>query len=122
MACKRNTEFLLVLFLLLSCQQLCTQVDAKEKQSSNRGKALFSDNGCLDCHRVKSGGCKEGVSLDGIAKRRTRAFLKEHLRDPETHVRKNQGAFHGDPSLMPNPNLSEKEIGLIVDYLMTLKH
>ncbi len=85
-----------------------------------RGKKLFQVNGCLDCHKVSGKGFVQGVALDNLRRKRTRAFLLAHLRDPEQHVERNKKDFHGDPNLMPNPNLSEKEIKLIVDYLRSL--
>ncbi|MBX9670433.1 MAG: cytochrome c [Candidatus Obscuribacterales bacterium] len=85
-----------------------------------RGKKLFQMNGCLDCHKVSGKGFAEGVALDNLRRKRKRAFLVAHIRDPEQHVERNRKAFHGDPNLMPNPNLSEKEIKLVVDYLLSL--
>jgi len=121
----KTKTFVLFLALLVAWHELDKRACAKEKPPQRsrtvQGKSLFIANGCLDCHTVGKKGCEEGVQLDDVGKRRTREFLKEHLRDPESHVKKNKDAFHGDPSLMPNPNLSEKEVQLIVDYLVTLK-
>jgi cytochrome c2 len=98
---------------------------AKEKSSQpsriSQGRSLFNANGCLDCHALNKKGCADGVVLDDVGKRRSKKFLQEHLRNPEEHVKQNKSAFQGDPSVMPNPNLSEKEIQLIVDYLVSLK-
>jgi hypothetical protein len=122
---SKTTTFALILALLLACCALDKTASAKEKSSWSkirRGRSLLDANGCLDCHSIRKEGYKDGVSLDGVGTRRTRQFLKDHLRDPEAHVNQNKSAFHGDPSIMPNPNLSEKEVRLIVDYLFTLKH
>lgn len=128
--------FLLFLFLSLGICELCpgvmaTDVKAQktvirksksEKRRSRKamGASLFKANGCGDCHWAAGYGDKEGVVLDGISKRRSRQFIVSHLRNPEEHVEKNAKAFKGDPNLMPDPNLSDREIGLIADYLITL--
>jgi cbb3-type cytochrome oxidase cytochrome c subunit len=94
-------------------QSISTQAQA--------GAALFRANGCFDCHSIHGRGCREGVSLDNIGNRRSKAFLAEQLKNPEEHVNKNQQAFNSDPNLMPDLNLSQKEINLLVSYLQTLK-
>lgn len=122
---KTTTLALLIASAFLTWHGLDQTAYAKKKlpQPSRplQGRSLFNANGCLDCHVVGTSGCNDGVRLDGVGKRRTRLFLKDHLRNPEEHVKQNKDAFHGDPSLMPNPNLSEQEVRLIVDYLVTLK-
>lgn len=100
----------------------CAKGKSPKRSRAVQGLSLFEANGCLDCHAVGKNGYKVGVRLDGIGKRRDRRFLLEHLRNPEEHVKQNSAAFNGDPSMMPNPNLSEKEVQLIVDYLITLNH
>lgn len=86
-----------------------------------KGKVLFRANGCFDCHSVNGQGCTEGVSLSSVGLRRDITFIKQQLVDPEAHVEKHKQAFNSEPNLMTNPNLSSKEIDLIVSYLRTLK-
>ncbi len=86
-----------------------------------KGKALFRANGCFDCHSINGQGCTEGVSLSSVGLRRDVSFLKEQLVDPEEHAEKNKKAFNSEPNLMTNPNLSKREISLIVSYLRTLR-
>lgn len=109
-----------LLFCMASEQIAFAGSRSQAKARIARGRKLLGMNGCLDCHRAGGKGFAEGVPLDGLRKRRTRAFVLSHLRDPEGHVERNKKAFHGDPNLMPNPNLSEAEIKLIVDYLLRL--
>ncbi len=85
-----------------------------------RGKELFLTNQCLDCHLVSGKGCNDGIALDGIAQRRTKQFLQEHLKDPKEHVARNARAFGGNPNLMTAPNLSKSEIDDIAAYLLSL--
>lgn len=85
-----------------------------------RGKEIFLANGCFDCHRVAGKGSDDGVALDGIAQRRAKSFLQEHLKDPEEHVAHNFKEFGGDPNLMTSPNLSKSEIDAVVAYLLSL--
>ncbi|HEY9732568.1 MAG TPA: cytochrome c [Drouetiella sp.] len=94
-----------------------------QKPTSNvaRGKALFLANGCMDCHSINGQGCTEGVSLSSVGLRRDADFLKQQLIDPDKHVEKNKKAFNSEPNLMTNPDLSPKEVDLIVTYLQTLK-
>ncbi len=121
---KFGSLVLIVAFTVSIWHGAAQTVSAKGKPNTIKkvanGKGLFQANGCLDCHSVGGKGCESGVKLDGIGKRRNRKFLEEQLRDPDSHVQKNKDEFHGDPSLMANPNLTEKEIQLLVDYLQTL--
>jgi hypothetical protein len=75
----------------------------------------------MDCHSINGQGCTEGVSLSSVGLRRDADFLKQQLIDPDKHVEKNKKAFNSEPNLMSNPNLSPREVDLIVTYLQTLK-
>jgi mono/diheme cytochrome c family protein len=92
-----------------------------DKQNRLTGEVLFRANGCFDCHSINGRGSADGVDLTGVGLRRNRIFLEEQLRDPEQHVKNNKEAFNSEPNLMTNPNLSRKEIDLIVAYLQSLK-
>src|SRR6185369_15396951 len=84
------------------------------KRERREGQMLFKANGCFDCHSINGQGSTEGVSLSSVGLRRNRKFLEEQLKDPEEHVKKNSKAFNGAPNLMTNPNLTPKEIKVIV--------
>ncbi len=86
-----------------------------------RGKDLYRQYQCADCHSIEGKGNLDGVSLDKIAKKRSRAFLLEQILDPEKHVENNPKAFNGDTNLMPPQQLEKAEASAIVDYLKTLK-
>lgn len=104
-----------------ACWANKSNVTKKSNSSAAKGKALFLANGCMDCHSINGQGCTEGVSLSSVGLRRDAEFLKEQLVDPDKHVEKNKKAFNSEPNLMSNPNLSPKEVDLIVSYLQTLK-
>lgn len=90
------------------------------KKKIEEGKTLYRLNGCADCHSINNKGCKSGVPLDGLSKTRSLEFIKEHLKDPEEHVKKNAAAYENSPNMMPDMNLSSEEIGSISEYLHSL--
>ncbi|CAN5473468.1 hypothetical protein BH10CYA1_BH10CYA1_49930 [soil metagenome] len=96
-------------------------VSKVESQKIAKGKALFTANGCLDCHSINGHGCTEGVSLSSVGLRRDAQFMNQQLLDPEEHAKRNKKAFNSEPNLMTNPNLTPKEVELVVSYLRTLK-
>jgi mono/diheme cytochrome c family protein len=98
-----------------------TKAPQSHSQDLRKGELLFRANGCMDCHSINGRGSTEGVSLSSVGLRRNQLFLKQQLSDPEAHVNKNKKAFNSEPNLMTNPNLSNKEIDLIVTYLQSLK-
>ena len=89
----------------------------RQKMLIARGKAIFTANQCLDCHRLGGRGCVEGVELDGVGSLRSTAFLTAQLADPEKHVRE---TLHSDANMMTAPNLSKDEVRAVVAYLKTL--
>lgn len=90
------------------------------KKKIEEGKTLYRLNGCADCHSINNKGCKSGVPLNGLGKTRSLEFIKEHLKDPEEHVKKNAAAYENSPNMMPDMNLSSEEIGSISQYLHSL--
>lgn len=106
---------------LASKSKAPSKSNSKSNSNAVKGKQLYLSNGCMDCHSIDGRGCTEGVSLSSVGLRRDAEFLKEQLLDPEKHVEKNRKAFNSEPNMMTNPNLTPKEVDLIVDYLQTLK-
>lgn len=90
------------------------------KKRIKQGRTLYKMNGCNDCHRVKGKGCKRGIPLDGIGRKRSRKFIEGHLVDPEEHVKKNSVAYANAPNMMPDMNLGKDEINAIAEYLFSL--
>ena len=113
-----------------------TQPQTKEKQHSvtnakhakkastgslsQRGQMIYKEYDCASCHSIRGNGCKNGVPLDDVARKRNKQFLVEHLTDPEAHVAKNPKAFQGDPNMMPVPHLNKREIDYLIAYLQSL--
>ncbi len=89
--------------------------------SAKQGKLLYKAYQCFDCHSIEGKGCKNGYSLDNIASKRSKDFIREHIKDPDKHFDKQQGSFDVDLNLMPPQNLEKWEIDSLVEYLQTLK-
>lgn len=102
---------------------LCKAAPKKLRTQTNakiiaRGKGLFTDNQCLDCHKLAGKGAIEGIELDGVGSIRSTEFLRGQLEDPEKHVKE---TLHNNSNMMVAPNLSKDEVRAIVAYLKTLK-
>ena len=106
-----------------------TSIRKPNKKSSSslaaeikQGLAIYKSNDCAACHTIAGKGCNDGLPLDGVGRRRSLEFLKEHLKNPEEHVTKHAKEFGGDPvNMMTNPNLDQKEISLLSKYLKSLR-
>ncbi|GEM_PF-4028939 len=103
---------------------------SKKKSRSNRkarsisaslGKKLYKQYQCYDCHSIGGKGCENGFRLDNEGSKRTKAFIKEHLVDPDKHFDKHPDAFGTDLNLMPPQDLESWEIDSLVEYLYSLK-
>jgi mono/diheme cytochrome c family protein len=86
------------------------------------GERLFLALGCIRCHTVGKGKYV-GPDLAGVGQRRPRPWLRRWLLDPpgmiagDEEARKMAKEF---PIPMPVMGLSEREVDLIADYLMSL--
>jgi nitric oxide reductase subunit C len=76
------------------------------------GKHVWHRNNCINCHTLFGEGAYYAPDLTKITQQRGEAYLTAFLRDPsqfyseEVHRR-----------LMPNPNLSEREIAQVIAFL-----
>lgn len=52
-------------------------------ESAERGERLFSDSGCIGCHKIGGEGGDIGPVLDDVASRRTESWMTRHFRDPK---------------------------------------
>ncbi len=83
------------------------------------GKLAFESK-CLACHSI-GGGRKLGPDLAGVTKRRTEAWLKRWLKEPEKMLQSDADAmamlkeYNNIP--MPNQSLSDVEIRQYLDYM-----
>lgn len=78
---------------------------------ASRGQSLVQGRGCIGCHVVEGQGGVMGPRLDGIAGRRSEAFVLQQLRDPQAN---------SPGSLMPNLGLTPEDADAIWAYLQTL--
>jgi ubiquinol-cytochrome c reductase cytochrome b subunit len=80
---------------------------------AEKGKALFSSQGCSACHMINGNGGSIGPDLSSEGKRgRSSQWLKKQIRSPKSHF---------PDSVMPSFSaLSDQEVNYLVGYLMTL--
>jgi ubiquinol-cytochrome c reductase cytochrome b subunit len=76
------------------------------------GAQLYMKNNCGVCHAVNGTGGKSGPPLNGVAKRRDRAWLEGHFVDPQKF---------SPGTMMPPYKFDQTEMGNILAYMETLK-
>ena len=76
------------------------------------GRIVYDRNGCSACHSIQGKGGQVGPDLTHVGKKRDRAWLIRHFRDP-------QAVSSG--SIMPKVNLPDKELNELTDYMQSLK-
>jgi nitric oxide reductase subunit C len=81
------------------------------------GKHVWHRKNCINCHTLLGEGAYYAPDLTKIAQQRGDAYLRQFLRDPSKFYSEEQ---HG--RLMPNPNLSEEEIGQVIAFLTWVSH
>jgi mono/diheme cytochrome c family protein len=88
-----------------------------------RGKLVYQDHECYNCHKVGGkGGKKRGPVLDNIGNLATAEQLKKKIFDPTAW--KAEGYEKRTKDKMPDkyPDvMSEEELEALVTYLLTLK-
>ncbi|MBI5641009.1 MAG: c-type cytochrome [Nitrospirae bacterium] len=52
---------------------------------TSNGAELFRKEGCIDCHSFKGRGGSIGPELTGVSKRRSRKWMTDQIRDPQSH-------------------------------------
>ena len=82
------------------------------------GKHVWHRKDCINCHTLLGEGAYYAPDLTKIAQLRGEPYLRQFLKDPARFYSEEQ---HG--RLMPNPNLSDEEIGDVIAFLdMDLQH
>jgi cytochrome c551/c552 len=89
-------------------------------QSSASGKALFYSHGCVACHSIGHIGGQFAPALDGISKHRDLDFVISRINAAEFLNARGSDEYQERGVVMPPSNLSEKEIGHIAQFLMSL--
>ena len=73
-----------------------------------QGALIYQTNHCDACHQIMGAGKKLGPPLDGVGKRRDRAWLKKHFEDPKST---------SPGSMMPAYKFTPVEMDAICKYL-----
>lgn len=84
-----------------------------------RGRQLFQSKACVTCHAV--GERKQGPDLAGVAERRTEAWLKRQIMDPEWMLKNDPIAreLMAEYALqMANQQVKEAEANALIQYLL----
>ena len=76
------------------------------------GRALYEQLGCAGCHRVHGAGGAVGPDLSYVGETRTRDWLIQHFRDPQST---------SPGSIMPKLPLKEQELNDLTAYMLSLK-
>jgi cytochrome c2 len=79
---------------------------------ASRGAEIYQASGCAGCHSLDGSGEQIGPALDGVASRRSRAWMHQHFLSPPDVV---------PGSIMPAYHFSESDERALIDYL-TQKH
>lgn len=77
-------------------------------ESSELGRRLFQDKGCVGCHQLGGAGGVVGPPLDHVVTRRNEDWLMSHFRDPSTT---------SPGSVMPRFGFSDAEAASLILFL-----
>ena len=86
---------------------------ALEKAPDNlvEGAKVYQAGQCGNCHRANGEGMQIGPPLNGLAKRRSREWVEEQIRNPHGHT---------PGSVMPAFNLPPADMDRLIAYLFSL--
>jgi len=76
-----------------------------------QGAMVFEKYACVNCHRVNGNGTQVGPPLNGVGRRRTRDWVKEHFAEPRKL---------SPGSIMPPYKFTPAELESITNYLFAL--
>jgi len=76
-----------------------------------QGALIYQQNQCSSCHKVNGAGEQQGLSLNGLAQRRTTKWMIDHFRNPQ---------LFNSKSIMPAYDFPKVEMDAIVAYLKAL--
>ena len=79
----------------------------------SRAKQIMQQQKCLECHTIKGKGGAVGPNLSNVGARRSRDYLVQQIKDPQSHNANTQ---------MPSfKDLPDQDLKDLVDYLASLK-
>ena len=88
-------------------------------ETARRGRTLFFNMGCAECHAIGRLGGWFGPRLDGIGERHSRGFVAAHVSSPSVHAMARPKSYpHG--SMMPRLELTPGEVDAITEFLLTV--
>ncbi len=112
-----GTSLSVLCFFLLSydtLKQIPAQTNEQNLNSSAiRGKHIWENNNCMGCHTIFGEGAYYAPELTKVYERRSEAFLKIFLKDPQK--------FYPGKRKMVNYNFSDSEIGDIISFFKWIK-
>jgi ubiquinol-cytochrome c reductase cytochrome b subunit len=100
----------LAAFLLKLNPNNATALD-NAPEFATQGALVYQANHCDACHMVNGGGMRVGPPLNGLARRQSLSWVKEHFADP--------GKL-SPGSIMPPYKLSPKDMESLTSYLFAL--
>ena len=76
-----------------------------------QGAMVYANSGCTNCHKVNGNGTPVGPPLNGVGRRRTRDWVKEHFVDPRKL---------SPGTIMPPYKFTPTELDNVTSYLFAL--
>lgn len=76
-----------------------------------QGAMVYEKNRCVNCHRVNGNGTTVGPQLNGVGRRHTMDWVKEHFADPRKL---------SPGTIMPPYKLTQAEVDNLTNYLFAL--
>jgi cytochrome c2 len=80
--------------------------------ATDHGKEVYATQKCGLCHSISGIGGKK-LALDGLGSKMTSDTMKKWIRTPKD--------MKAGTTMKPYPNLPEKDLNDLVEYLMTLR-
>ena len=81
-------------------------------EATDRGQSVYAMQKCALCHSISGIGGKK-LALDGVASRLKPDEMRKRIRNPKE--------MKPDTAMKAYPNLPEKDLNDLIQFLMTLK-
>lgn len=82
-------------------------------EMNSRGARIFQKGRCIECHTIKGKGGSAGPNLTAVGKRRSREYIIEQIKNPESH--------NANTNMPSFKDLPAQDINDLADYLSRLK-
>lgn len=107
-----ESPLLPVKFMEASCAKCHKEEDVPQAPLLTMGRKLMEESNCVACHKIEGYQKQWAPELDGIGAKVSRAWLVRWLKDPKAY---------SSVTRMPNFHLSDEEVNLLADFLMSFK-